>query len=81
MNEAIEPAELAVLALGRLRQGVRTRPVTTLAAVFGAGFVLGRGLPTFLVRLGSAFALRAIAGRVLVRSLQASDPTFGEAHG
>jgi hypothetical protein len=43
--------------------------------------VLGRGLPTFVVRLGSAFALRAIAGRVLLRSLKASDPTFGEAHG
>lgn len=65
IEDTIEPAEIAVLALGRLRQGVRARPLATLAVVFGAGFVLGRGLPSVVVRLGSAFALRAVAHRVM----------------
>lgn len=80
MDESIEPAEIAVLALGRLRQGVRTRPVATLAAVFGAGFVLGRGLPKFVVRAGSIFALQMIAERMVGR-LHAGEVSPSERRG
>jgi hypothetical protein len=78
-EQGLEPAEIAVLALGRLRQGVRTRPLTTLAGIFGIGYVLGRGLPNVVVRLGSMIALRAVAARVLLRSLHKDGAAFGGA--
>lgn len=81
IEDTIEPAEIAVLALGRLRQGVRARPLATLAMVFGAGFVLGRGLPGIVVRLGSAFALRTVARRVVAQMHAGVAPGTRQASG
>lgn len=80
MNEAtsddLDPTQVAAVALDALRERVRARPLPTLAALFGVGYVLGGGLPRVVVRLGSVFALRAIAQKVVVRSLQAGHPAF-----
>jgi hypothetical protein len=69
MLEAAEGAarELSGLARGRLE----SRPFGTLGIAFGAGLVLGGGLPVRVVSLGARAALGALLRDLLAAALDA----------
>jgi hypothetical protein len=59
----------------RIREQMQERPYVVLTAAFGAGYVLGGGVPVFAARIMAAIGLRFAANEVvrqLVQSSQAS---------
>jgi len=65
----IDPADIAILVLERIRRRVRTHPVSTMAAAAGVGYVLGGGIPDFVLRWGAAAAVRVISAQVLAQMI------------
>lgn len=51
---------VAYKAAAMAKESVHERPVTALAAAFGVGYVLGGGLPNWMVRVGAAVAMRSL---------------------
>jgi len=67
-----DPAELAAAAAELVTEQARAHPYRTVAAAFGVGYVLGGGVPRFVVRL-AAMALVRAAGQAVVSSGVARD--------
>ena len=72
---AMDPVEVAMALATELEHNVRDRPVMTLSAAFGVGYVLGGGVPNFVLRIGGAIALRAVASRAMSEMVGAGRPT------
>jgi hypothetical protein len=73
MSDEPDVATLALLAVAKLGEGVKTHPVSTLAGAAGAGYILAAGLPDVLVRVGASVALRALARRVVGSALERNE--------
>lgn len=72
-DERLDTGTIALLLLGRLRDSVKKRPAATLAGAAGVGYVLGGGVPTFILRLGTAAAVRVLTQKVAAQLVSASD--------
>lgn len=55
-------------AAAMAKDSVHERPVTALAAAFGVGYVLGGGLPNWMVRVGAAVAMRSLTQAAIQRA-------------
>lgn len=72
-EERLDMTTIAVLLLGRLRESVKRRPGATLAGAAGVGYVLGGGVPNFMLRLGTAAAVRVLTQKVAFQLLSGDD--------
>ena len=72
-GEDLDLPTLALLVAERLRQRTQTHPVSTLAGVAGAGYVLAAGLPDVALRVGVGLAIRGAAGQFLENALAATE--------
>lgn len=61
----MDTASIAMMLANRVTERMQAHPVSTLAAAFGVGYVLGGGLPRFAVRIGAAVAVRALSNELL----------------
>lgn len=66
MSDEPKISDLAILMGARLIERVQSHPIATLASVAGVGYVLARGIPTPVLRLGASVALRAATARLMV---------------
>jgi hypothetical protein len=64
----IDMNALLEMAAEQIAEQAREHPVRTLGVAFGVGYVLGGGLPRFVVRMGTAALIRT-AGRVAIASV------------
>lgn len=67
-----DPRELASAAADIVTEQARAHPYRTIAAAFGLGYVLGGGVPKFVMRL-AGIALVRVAGQAIVTSGTAQD--------
>jgi hypothetical protein len=67
---SIDLAEVANVALERIAEQAITNPLRTLGIAAGVGYTLGRGLPTFVVRLGMVFGARIVTNALVSASLE-----------
>lgn len=58
-------SDLALIAGDRLVRRIQSHPLSTLGGVAAAGYVLARGLPNVVLRIGAGIAMRAVAARVI----------------
>jgi hypothetical protein len=67
---SIDFAEMANVAMERIAEHAITHPMRTLAIAAGVGYTLGRGVPTFVVRLGMIFGARIVTNALVSASLE-----------
>lgn len=67
-DAGIDMNALLDTATEQIAEQAREHPVRTLGIAFGVGYVLGGGLPRFVVRMGTAAILRT-AGRVALAAV------------
>lgn len=67
---SIDFAEVANAALERIAEQAITHPLRTLGIAAGVGYTLGRGVPTFVVRLGMVFGARLVTNALVSASLE-----------
>ena len=67
-----DPGALASAAADLITEQARQHPYRTIAAAFGLGYVLGGGVPKFVVRLAGIALVRA-AGTAALTSGAAQD--------
>lgn len=72
---SLDTSTIAVLLMGRLRESVKRRPAATLAGAAGVGYVLGGGIPDFVLRLGAAAAVRVLTQKVAAQLLSGDEQT------
>ena len=60
----LDPAELATAAVELIADQARTYPARTIGVAFGIGYVLGGGVPRFVVRLAGVAIARSITESV-----------------
>jgi hypothetical protein len=71
-DSGFDPAALASAAADAIGEQARAHPYRTIAAAFGLGYVLGGGVPKFVVRLAGMALVRA-AGTAVLNSGTAHD--------
>lgn len=64
-DAAPDPAALLAAASELVIDQARTHPFRTLGIAFGVGYVLGGGVPSFVVRMATNAALRSASAGVL----------------
>lgn len=79
--QAMDPVEVAMALAAELEENVRARPLVTLGAAFGVGYVLGGGVPNFVLRAGGVVALRFMASRAMSELAGANRPTARDPRG
>jgi hypothetical protein len=67
-DAGIDMNALIETAAEQIADQARTHPVRTLGIAFGVGYVLGGGLPRFVVRMGTAALVRT-AGRAAIAAV------------
>jgi hypothetical protein len=67
---SIDFAELTNIAMERIAEHAITHPLRTLGIAAGVGYTLGRGVPTFMVRIGMIFGARLFTNALLSASLE-----------
>ena len=67
-DAGIDMNALIETAAEQIADQARSHPVRTLGIAFGVGYVLGGGLPRFVVRMGTAALVRT-AGRVAIAAV------------
>jgi hypothetical protein len=67
-----DPRAIASAAADLVTEQARSHPYRTIAAAFGLGYVLGGGVPKFVMRLAGV-ALVRVAGQAIVNSGAAQD--------
>jgi len=67
-DAGIDMNALLETAAEQIVEQARDHPVRTLGIAFGVGYVLGGGLPRFVVRMGTAALVRT-AGRVAIAAV------------
>ena len=67
-DDGIDVGALLDVATTQIVEQARQHPVRTLGIAFGVGYVLGGGLPRFVVRMGTAALVRT-AGRVAIAAV------------
>jgi hypothetical protein len=63
--EAVDPAALIAAASELVVEQARSHPLRTLGIAFGVGYVLGGGVPRFLVRMATNAAMRSAGAGLL----------------
>lgn len=63
--EAVDPTALLAAASELVVEQARSHPLRTLGIAFGVGYVLGGGLPRFVVRMATNAALRSASAGLL----------------
>jgi hypothetical protein len=71
-DEPIDPTALMIGAAEQIAAETRRHPLRTLGIAFGAGWVLGGGVPRFVVRMALVAGVRT-AARALLTSDAASE--------
>jgi len=74
-DDADPQVDATLLVMGvaeRVADEARRNPLRTLGIAFGAGFVLGGGLPRFVVRMAAMAALRSAAAAALTSDTAAA---------
>src|SRR5262245_16946172 len=66
----IDLGELANVAMDRIAEHALTHPMRTLALAAGVGYTLGRGIPSFVVRIGMLFGARIVTNALVSASLE-----------
>lgn len=66
----IDFGELANVAMDRIAEHAITHPMRTLALAAGVGYTLGRGIPSFVVRIGMLFGARIVTNALVSASLE-----------
>jgi len=72
---SLDTGTIAVLLMGRLRESVKRRPAATLAGAAGVGYILGGGVPNFVLRLGAAAAIRLLTQKLAAQLLSGDEHT------
>lgn len=62
-----DPAEIVSAAADLITDQAKSHPYRTIAAAFGVGYVLGGGVPKFVMRMAGV-ALVRVAGQALLTS-------------
>lgn len=65
MSNEPQISDLALIAGDRLVRRMQSHPLSTLGGVAAVGYVLARGVPNVLLRVGTGIAMRAVASRVM----------------
>ncbi|MBC8070833.1 MAG: hypothetical protein IAG13_21075 [Deltaproteobacteria bacterium] len=63
--EALDPAALLAVASELIVEQARSNPLRTLGIAFGVGYVLGGGVPRFLVRMAINAGMRSASAGLL----------------
>jgi hypothetical protein len=63
--DAVDPAALLAAASELVVEQARSHPFRTLGIAFGVGYVLGGGVPRFLVRMATNAAMRSAGAGLL----------------
>jgi len=64
-DEPFDPMMLAASAADLVSAQARSHPYRTLGIAFGVGYVLGGGLPRFVVRMAGMAALRSLTHAIV----------------
>jgi len=72
----MDPLAMVATAAEHIADQARRHPYRTLGIALGVGYVLGRGLPHFVVRMAGTAVLRSVGQAVLT-----SDTAMGLARG
>ena len=81
MSESTLTQELEAIAAATVRtvqHAVSEHPFATVAASVGAGYVLGAGLPSWLVRAGAAVSTRVVMREVIAAAVASMTPEPAE---
>lgn len=65
VDEQIDPTALVVSAAEHIVDQARRHPYRTIGIALGVGYVLGGGLPRFVVRMAGMAALRSVGNALL----------------
>jgi hypothetical protein len=63
--DELDPLALVASAAEHIADQARRHPYRTLGIALGVGYVLGGGLPRFVVRMAGMAALRSVGGAIL----------------
>jgi hypothetical protein len=69
-DQQLDVRSIADYAMEQVQEQARTHPFRTLGLAMGVGYVLGGGVPKFLVRLGLLAAGRLMADAVTAEGLR-----------
>ena len=71
-DPGVDPGALMLSAAEHIAEQTRLHPLRTLGIAFGTGWVLGGGVPRFVVRMAVAAGLRT-AARAVIQSEAAAE--------
>jgi len=70
-DERIDPGALVASAVEHITEEAQRNPLRTLGIAFGVGYVLGGGVPRFVVRMALSAGLRQASAAVLTSAAAA----------
>jgi len=75
---AKEMEAIAAATISTVQHAVNEHPFATVAAGVGAGYVLGAGLPSWLVRAGATIGTRVVMREVVSAAVASMTPEPAE---
>lgn len=80
VSDTDQGQSITAMAAAKLAESLESRPLTTVAGLAGVGYVLARGMPDFVLRIGASVALRTAMAQLADSIVQDRDGHLQGSH-